>query len=92
MMKKQIDLFTYYLPHLDLHGEVVNSIEYLINSFIKDNYLLKKDKVVIIHGRSGGILKKETQLILKNNKLVKNYYIDALNDGQTIVEIRNTCE
>ena len=90
MMKKQIDPFTVNLPHLDLHGEVVDSINYLINSFISDNYLLKNRKVVIIHGRSGGILKRETQLILKNNKLVEKYYIDALNDGQTIVEIRNT--
>ena len=90
MMKKQIDPFTVNLPHLDLHGEVVDSISFLINSFIKDNYLLKNSKIVIIHGRSGGILKKETQVILKNNKLVKNYYIDALNDGQTIVEIKDT--
>ena len=77
-MKKQIDPFTVYLPHLDLHGEVVNSIKYLIDSFIKDNYLLSNKKVVIIHGRSGGILKKETQVILKDNKYVKNYYIDYL--------------
>ena len=89
-MKKQIDPFTVNLPHLDLHGEVVDSIKYLIDSFLKDNYLLKNNKVVIIHGRSGGILKKETQAILKNNKLVKNYYIDSLNDGQTIVEIKDT--
>lgn len=92
MMKKQIDPFTYNLPHLDLHGEVVDSVSYLINSFINDNYKLNNLKVVIIHGRSGGVLKRETQLILKNNKLVKNYYIDSLNDGQTIVEIRNTSE
>ncbi len=89
-MKKQIDPFTVYLPHLDLHGEVVDSIKYLIDSFVKDNYLLNKKKIVIIHGRSGGVLKKETQVILKDNKYVKNYYIDSLNDGQTIVELKDT--
>ncbi len=90
MMKKLVDPFTVNLPHLDLHGEVVDSARYLINSFVKDNYLLKNKKVVIIHGRSGGILKKETQAILKDNKLVKDYYIDSLNDGQTIVELKDT--
>lgn len=86
-MRKLIDPFTINLPHLDLHGETSDTIFYLIYSFIKDNYLLGNNKIIIIHGRSGGVLKKETQVILKNNKLVKNHYIDALNDGQTIVEI-----
>ena len=86
-MEKRIDPFTVNLPHLDLHGEVLDTIKYLIDSFIKDNKILKNEKVVIIHGRSTGILKRETQNILRYNKTVKNYYIDPINDGQTIVEI-----
>ena len=86
-MKKSIDPFTTLLPHLDLHGETYETMKYQIDSFIKDNYLMKNTKVVIIHGRSGNVLKKETQNILKANKLVKSFQIDALNDGQTIVEI-----
>ncbi len=88
MMKKQIDPFTVYLPHLDLHGEVGDSVKYLVESFLKDNYILGNEKVVIIHGRSGNVLKNEVNLTLKNCKLVKNHYIDSQNDGQTIVEIR----
>jgi len=88
-MKKIInDPFTILLPHLDLHGETYETMEYQINSFIKDNYLLKNERVVIIHGRSGNVLKRETQNVLKNNSIVKNYFIDPSNDGQTIVEIK----
>ena len=87
MMKKVFDPFTFYMPHLDLHGETVESSIFLINTFLKDNYKLKNDKIVIIHGRSTGILKKATIDTLKKSKLVKNYNIDPVNDGQTIVEL-----
>ena len=89
MMNKQSNPFTVFLPSLDLHGETVESSTYLINVFLKDNIRLKNDKVVIIHGRSTGILKKATKEVLNNSKFVKKYYIDPLNDGQTIVEINN---
>ena len=46
-------------PHLDLHGEIVSMVEVLVNQFILDNYNLKKDFVVIIHGKSTNILTKE---------------------------------
>ena len=87
MMKKYLDPFTINLPHLDLHGETIESSTFLINSFIKDNYLIGNNKVIIIHGRSTGILKKNTQEVLKKSKYVKKYEIDSLNDGQTIVEL-----
>ena len=87
MMKKVFDPFTFYMPHLDLHGETVESSIFLINTFLKDNYKLKNDKIVIIHGRSTGILKKATIDTLKKSKLVKKYNIDPVNDGQTIVEL-----
>ena len=82
------DIFLGRYPHLDLHGEVRDSVKFLVDTFIKDNYLLKKDKVVIIHGRSGGVLRKEVQRVLKMNEYVKNFYVDSVNDGQTIVEIK----
>ena len=88
MMKKHLDPFTVYLPHLDLHGETVESATFMINSFIKDNIKLKNNKVVIIHGRSTGILKKATIEALKRLKNISKYYIDPLNDGQTIIELK----
>lgn len=66
------------------------TIEYLIDSFIRDNIKLENAKVVIIHGKGSGALKNKTYEILKHNHNVSKYYIDSLNDGQTIVEINLT--
>ena len=85
---KRIDPFTVLLPHLDLHGETQETMSYILTSFIKDNYIMGNYKVVIIHGRSGGILKKRTIELLKNNVYVNEFYIDSNNDGQTIVELK----
>ena len=86
-MRKIIDPFTDYLPHLDLHGETTSTIDYLDESFIKDNIKLKNKKVVIIHGKGSGALRNKTHELLKRNKRVNKYYIDGLNDGQSIVEL-----
>ena len=87
-MRKIIDPFTDYLPHLDLHGETTATIVYLVESFIKDNIKLKNAKVVIIHGKGSGALRSRTHELLKRNKRVNKYYIDCLNDGQNIVELQ----
>ena len=85
---KRIDPFTALLPHLDLHGETSETMSYVLTSFIKDNYIMGNYKVVVIHGRSGGILKKRTLELLKNNVYVNEFYIDSNNDGQTIIELK----
>lgn len=59
----------------------------VINSFLNDNLKLKRSKIIIVHGKGQGILKRTTHQLLKRNKKVKKYYIDGLNDGQTIVEL-----
>ena len=81
------DPFTYFLPKLDIHGETSATCIALINSFIKDNIKLKNQKIIIIHGKGTVTLKKATHELLKHNKCVKKYYIDGMNDGQTIVEL-----
>ncbi len=80
-------MFTDKAPHLDLHGEIVSMVEVLVNDFIKDNYLQKKDFVVIIHGKSTNILTKEVARVLKKNVLVKSFKINNWNLGETIVEL-----
>lgn len=82
------DPFTYHLPHLDIHGETAATCIAVINSFLKDNIKLKTKKIIIIHGKGSGVLKKTTHDLLKRNKNVNKYYIDGLNDGQTIVELK----
>lgn len=74
-------------PQLDLHGETRDSARILVNEFIEDNYKLKHDKLLIIHGIGSGILKKEVHEVLKKNKKVKRYKLDNFNSGCTIVEI-----
>lgn len=76
------------LPTLDLHGTDRDYARVLINDFIKDNYNIKNNKVIIVHGVGTGIIRKTTQETLKKNKLVDSYKIDNFNDGQTIVNIK----
>ena len=87
MKKVYRDPFTVKFPHLDLHGETYETMLYPLESFIKDNYIMGNNTIVIIHGRHGFILKDRTYELLKTNKLVKNYHINAGNDGETIVEL-----
>ena len=77
-----------YLPTLDLHGLDQEYSSILIQDFIRDNYNLKNEKVVIIHGIGTGILRKKTQEVLKNNKYVLSYKIDNFNEGMTIVTLK----
>ena len=75
-------------PTLDLHGETSDYARVAINNFIEDQYKLKKETVIIIHGVGTGTIKKVTQETLKKNKHVEEYKIDNFNEGQTIVRLR----
>ncbi len=75
------------LPTIDLHGFDRDYARIKINEFILDNCKLKSKTVIIIHGVGTGILRKETQKILKENKYVAEYKIDNFNVGQTIVKL-----
>ena len=74
-------------PELDLHGLDSEYGRILVNEFIEDNYKLKNEYIVIVHGKGTGILKKMVQSTLKNNKFVLEYKIDNFNDGATIVKL-----
>lgn len=77
-----------YLPTLDLHGMDRDYARILINEFISDNYLMKNQKVVIVHGNGMGIVRKTTQEVLRKNKYVQEFKIDNFNSGATIVTIK----
>ena len=88
-MKTSLDhIFINNLPSLDLHGEIRASARVLIKEFIEDNYKLRKNKVVIIHGNGTGALKEETFKILKNNKYVLDYKLNLFNPGCTLVYLK----
>jgi len=81
------DPFTIRYPRLDIHGETRATCVAVIDSFIKDNIKLKEKHIIIIHGKGEGILKKATSEYLKHDKRVLNYYINGLNDGETIIDL-----
>ena len=75
-------------PTIDLHGEYAFSAKYLTEEFINDNIILQNKKLCIIHGISGGIVKKSVYDVLKKDKRIKSYKTDLFNPGCTIVEIK----
>lgn len=81
------DPFLSILPKLDLHGERVDIVEYLVKDFISMNQKMNKLKVQIIHGRHGNKLKSEVKRVLKKCDEVSKFYIYGFNDGVTIVEL-----
>ena len=81
-------MFNGNIPTLDLHGETREIARILIEEFIRDSIKMGEEKVKIIHGIGTGVLKKEVQKVLKNNKNVEKSYIDFFNIGQTIVVLK----
>ena len=89
MRKTLVDPFTVNLPTLDLHGEISSLVPNLINTFIDDSFKMGYSRVVIIHGKGSGIIKKTTQEVLRRNRKIERFYIDGANDGMTVVILKN---
>ena len=81
------DILTSKSPRLDVHGETYESVSLYIMNFIEDNYKLVNRFIDVVHGKGEGILKKRVHEILKNNKKVKDFYINNWNVGETIIEL-----
>lgn len=80
------------LPTIDLHGYDRDYARILINDFIEEQFRLRQDRIVIIHGNGTGILKKMTQDLLKKHKKVESYKIDNFNTGMTIVSLKKSVD
>ena len=79
------DIFLKNLPCIDLHGYDTETAMVATEDFISDNLTLKNSKLLIIHGKGKGLVKKSVHEVLKRNHYVKEYHIDNQNDGCTIV-------
>lgn len=79
------DIFINNFPSLDLHGEIKDSARVLIKEFLYDNYVLKNEKIVIIHGIGTGAIKEEVTKVLKLSKYVKEFHLNRYNPGCTLV-------
>lgn len=78
------------LPTIDLHGYDRDYVRIVINDFISDNYIMKNEKVVIIHGIGSGVLRKTAHEVLKKNNKVLDYKLDNFNSGETIVILKKS--
>jgi len=81
-------MLTHKTPRLDLHGEEVALVYALVTEFINDNIKLGNKEIVVIHGKSTNVLTKEVHRVLKMNKLVKRFYLNNLNLGETVIELK----
>lgn len=75
------------LPQLDVHGYTEDTVMTVVNDFINDNYKLKNKKIVVVHGKGAGVLKRKIHESLRRNKLVSKYYLYNFNIGCTIIEL-----
>ena len=81
------DIFLKNLPSIDLHGYDRESARVAVNDFINYNIVLKKTKILIIHGKGEGLIKAEVHNTLRHRREVSAYYTDNNNDGCTIVHL-----
>lgn len=88
IIKRKIDPFTINLPKLDLHGETRDTMVFVVNDFINDNIKLKNKKIIIVHGKGKYVLRNKLKEMLNKNLYVKNFRIDPLNNGQSIIELK----
>lgn len=87
MKLKSYDPFLNLLPTIDVHGYNRDMIRCVLNEFISDNIKMRNNKIMIIHGKGNGILKREIHELLKRDNRVKRYYLDGFNIGETIIEL-----
>ncbi len=76
---------------LDIRGQKPEDIEYDVVRFIDSAYSNNLDRVEILHGKGGGVLKMMVRDILKGHSGVKNFYfapVEMGGEGITVVEFK----
>lgn len=81
-------IFIESLPTIDLHGFDRDTARVLVNSFIKDNIVLKNKIICIVHGIGSGIIKTEVHNTLRKNSNVEEFKLFYNNVGTTIVKLK----
>ena len=82
------DIFLKNLPKIDLHGFDTETARVATNDFVEENIQLNNKKIVIVHGKGTGAVKKSVHETLSHKKEVTKYHTDNLNDGCTIVYLK----
>lgn len=84
----RVDPFIEVLPQLDVHGYTEDIVMTVVNDFIYENFMMGKKRIVVIHGKGYGILKRKIHNDLKKNKYVLNFSLYFMNTGITIIELK----
>ena len=87
------DIFLKRLPFIDLHGYDMDSARVATNDFINENIILKNEKIVIIHGKGMGLVKKSVHEALSKRKEVKELikYLKTKNANIDFNIFKSTC-
>lgn len=87
MKKSYEDPFLKILPTIDVHGEMRDTVTWVVEDFINSEQKLGHLKIAVIHGRHSNVLKNSIHEYLKTEKKVTKYYTYGNNDGITIIEL-----
>lgn len=87
-MRKIIDPFLYNIPELDLHGYDSLGGVAMLKNFIDNNLRIDNKKIIVVHGKGTGILKKAVHDYLKNDRRVLEFKTNNYNDGETIIILK----
>jgi DNA mismatch repair protein MutS2 len=72
---------------LDLHGMTVDEAVSALDAFLNDALLAGHAEVRVIHGRSGGLVKRAVHARLKQLPTIRAFRVDPRNPGMTIVSL-----
>jgi DNA mismatch repair protein MutS2 len=72
---------------LDLHGMTGEEAIAALDAYLNDALLAGHPEVTVIHGRSGGTLKRAVHARLKQLHTIRAFRVDPLNPGLTIVNL-----
>lgn len=87
-MRKIVDPFLYNVPELDLHGYDSLGGVAMLKNFIDNNIRIDNKKIIVVHGKGTGILKKAVHDYLKTDRRVLEYKTNNYNDGETIIILK----
>ena len=78
-----------FCEYVDIrHLHTLESFMIFVDNFIDNCIRIESKRLVIVHGKGEGILKKSTHDYLKKDKRVLEYKINIFNDGETIVTLK----
>lgn len=80
-----------FVPEIMIRHQTLDIAMYNVENFVNDAILNNVKDIKIIHGRSGGILRKAVHEYLKHNKNVESFRLGGYyegNNGVTIVKLK----